>query len=162
MKTPVSLEYVVAVMVLAAVSATLSYVSPNPAYNLAALLLGVYALHLVSLRVTLREYVTGGAWSRHLRGKHLEEIRSQREQLEMDRRELENRKAELQQRIDAAEQQWDLLRQMIRDRVDGGAELPASIGTVPRTAWTSTSSSPSPGEGTGHPPEDSPRIHGRW
>lgn len=161
MKTPVSLDYLVAMMVLAAASAVLSYLSPSPAFNLAALLLGVYALHLVSLRVVLREYATGGHWSRHLRGKHLEEIRAARQELEADQRELDNRKADLQQRIDAAEQQWELLRQMIRDRVEGGVELPDAVTIQQQNAWSTEPAAPGTRKANG-PADDGPRVHGRW
>ncbi len=56
MKPPVSLEYVVVVALLASSTAVLSYTMPDPAFNLAALLLGIYALHLVSVRIVVRKY----------------------------------------------------------------------------------------------------------
>jgi hypothetical protein len=80
-----------------------------------------------------------------------------REELDLERRELDNQKAELQQRIVAAEQQWELLRQMIRDRVEGGASLPDSVVAGSQSALTSSSS---PGRTNGS--DDPPRIHGRW
>ena len=158
MKAPVSLDYLVAVILLAVACAVVSFISPSPAFNLASLLLGVYALHLVSLRVVLRQWAKSGHWSKHLKGHHLAEIRTLRDELESDRRELDNRKAELQQRIDAAEQQWELLRQMIRDRVEGGVELPDTVAIEQQTVWTATTA-PSPGNGSS---DDPPRIHGRW
>ena len=73
------------------------------------------------------------------------------------RRELDNRKAELQQRIVAAEQQWELLRQMIRDRVEKGGTLPDSVVSNPENVLSSTSSA-----GRTNGSDDPPRIHGRW
>ena len=160
MKSPVSLEYTVVVALLAVSAAVLSYVTPNPVFNLAALLLGVYALHLVSLRVVVRQYagVAPGTRTRAKRasGIDLEAMRI-REELDLERREIDNQKAELQQRIVAAEQQWELLRQMIRDRVEGGAALPDSVVAGAQSAMTSTSS---PGRTNGS--DDPPRLHGRW
>jgi hypothetical protein len=160
MKPPVSLDYAIAVVLLAATAAVLSFVMPHPAFNLAALLLGIYALHLVSLRVVIRMYVAGGGRPR--RGKasavDIAEIREMREQLEQDRREFENRKTELEQRIAAAEQQWELLRGMIRERVEGGTAAP-NVAAVEEAmaendSWTSTPPPSGPKEPT--------RIHGRW
>ena len=157
MKAPVSLDYVIAVLLLAVGSAVLSYVSPNPIFNLSAILLGIYALHLVSLRIVLRSWATSGHWQEHLKGKHAVEIRAMRDELERDRAELENRKAELQQRIDAAEQQWELLREMIRDRVESGQEVPEAVSSEGGGTWRSD---PLPRRG-GSGPADPPRIHGR-
>ena len=159
MKAPVSLDYVVVVTLLAGASAVL-YTSPSPAFNLTALLLGVYALHLVSLRVSLRTFLSGAYATKHLKGKHLAEIQDLREELENDRHELDNRKAELEQRINAAEQQWELLRQMIRDRVEGGQEVPSAVATEPQDAWASPPI-PTPDKANGGT-KDTPRIHGRW
>jgi hypothetical protein len=82
-----------------------------------------------------------------------------REELDLERRELDNRKAELQERIVAAEQQWELLRQMIRDRVEGGGRLPDSVVASPQMGLSGTASS-APGSGNGS--DESTRIHGRW
>jgi hypothetical protein len=160
MKSPVSLEYVIAVAVLTAASAVLSYVAPHPVFNLAALFLGVYSLHLVSLRIVVRQYAGATPAARSRRAKAsagAAEIQRMREELDLERRELDNRKAELQQRIVAAEQQWELLRQMIRDRVEGGGALPETVVAGPHGAMTSSSS---PGRTNGS--DEPPRIHGRW
>jgi len=160
MKSPVSLEYVIVVALLAVSAAVLSYVMVNPVFNLSALLLGIYALHLVSVRVLVRQYA-GVAPTRSSRRKRAaavdHELREMREELDLERRELDNQKAELQQRIVAAEQQWELLRQMIRDRVEQGGSLPDSVVAASQSALTSTSS---PGRTNGS--DDPPRIHGRW
>lgn len=160
MKSPVSLEYVIAVALLAVSAAVLSYVTPQPVFSLAAILLGIYALHLVSLRIVVRQYA-GVAPTRSSRRKRVaevnQEVRQMREELDLERRELDNRKAELQQRIVAAEQQWELLRQMIRDRVEGGSSLPDSVVAGTQGALSSTSA---PGRTNGS--DDPPRIHGRW
>jgi len=160
MKSPVSLEYTVVVALLAASAAVLSYMTLNPVFNVVALLLGIYALHLVSVRVVVRQYA-GVAPATRTRAKRaagidLEAMRI-REELDLERRELDNRKAELQQRIVAAEQQWELLRQMIRDRVEKGGPLPDSVVANPEDVLSSTSS---PGRTNGS--DDPPRIHGRW
>ena len=160
MKSPVSLEYVITVALLAVSAAVLSYVTPQPVFNLAAILLGIYALHLVSLRIVVRQYA-GAAPARSSRRARAtavdREIQQMREELDLERRELDNRKAELQQRIVAAEQQWELLRQMIRDRVEKGSVVPESVVADPQSALTSKSS---PGRTNGS--DDPPRIHGRW
>lgn len=160
MKSPVSLEYVITVALLAVSAAVLSYVTPQPVFNLAAILLGIYALHLVSLRIVVRQYA-GAAPARSSRRARAtaadREIQEMREELDLERRELDNRKAELQQRIVAAEQQWELLRQMIRDRVEKGGTLPDSVVSNPENVLSSTSS---PGRTNGS--DDPPRIHGRW
>ena len=127
---------------------------------LSALLLGIYALHLVSVRVLVRQYagVAPTHSSRRKRAAAVDhELREMREELDLERRELDNQKAELQQRIVAAEQQWELLRQMIRDRVEQGGSLPDSVVAASQSALTSTSS---PGRTNGS--DDPPRIHGRW
>ncbi len=161
MKSPVSLDYVIVVTLLAVSAAALSFVAPQPALNLAALLLGIYALHLVSLRVVVRQYA-GVAPGRRTRGQRTAaldgEMKRMREELDLERRELEDRKAELEKRIVAAEQQWELLRQMIRDRVEGGGSLPDSVGTG-QGAFTSASGS-KPGRTSDV--NEPPRIHGRW
>ena len=164
MKSPVSLEYTVVVALLAASAAVLSYVTLNPVFNVVALLLGIYALHLVSVRVVVRQYA-GVAPATRTRAKRaagidLEAMRV-REELDLERRELDNQKAELQQRIVAAEQQWELLRQMIRDRVEGGGSLPDSVvARPPESALASATTASSPGRTNGS--DDPPRIHGRW
>ena len=160
MKPPVSLEYTIIVALLAVSSAVLSYVMPHPVFNLAALLLGVYALHLVSVRVVVRQYAGVAPATRRKRASGIDEEAVRiREELDLERRELDNRKAELQERIVAAEQQWELLRQMIRDRVEGGAALPDSVVAGPQSASTSTSTS-TPGRSNGS--DEPSRIHGRW
>ena len=163
MKSPVSLGYVIAVALLAVSAAVLSYVAPEPAFSLAALLLGIYALHLVSVRIVVRQYAGVGRATRSRRKAETEsayEARQIREELELERRELENRKAELQERIVAAEEQWELLRQMIRDRVEGGATLPDSVAAGQQGTLVSTSMPPTPGRSNGS--DEPPRIHGRW
>lgn len=160
MKSPVSLEYVIAVALLAVSAAVLSYVTPQAAFSLAAILLGIYALHLVSLRIVVRQYAGVAPTSRSRRKRAAavdQQMREMREELDLERRELDNRKADLQQRIVAAEQQWELLRQMIRDRVEGGSALPDSVVANPEDVLSSTSS---PGRTNGS--DDPPRIHGRW
>jgi len=164
MKPPVSLDYLIVVVLLAGAAAVLSFVAPHPAYNLTALIVGVYAMHLVSLRVVLRQYAgvpTGR--SRRKKGKavvaeDVVEIRELREKLELEHAEVENRKAELQQRIKAAEEQWELLRQMIRDRVGEGPPLPDAVKPDAQTAWAAK-----PAAGKIRATQDAqPRIHGRW
>lgn len=160
MKSPVSLEYVIAVALLAVSAAVLSYVTPQAAFSLAAILLGIYALHLVSLRIVVRQYAGAAPASRSRRKRAAavdQQMREMRDELDLERRELDNRKAELQERIVAAEQQWELLRQMIRDRVEKGGTLPDSVVANPESAL---SSAPSPGRTNGS--DDPPRIHGRW
>lgn len=158
MKTPVSLEYVIVVTLLAVASAALAYVAPNAALNLATLLLGIYALHLVSVRVVVREYA-GTAPGRSRRSRRStadpDEIRRLREELEQERAELANRKSELQERIVAAEQQWEVLRQMIREKVEAGASLPESV-----VAEAEAGGGSLPGRSNGS--DQPPRIHGRW
>jgi len=160
MKSPVSLEYVFAVALLAVSAAVLSYVTPQTTFSLAAVLLGIYALHLVSLRMVVRQYA-GAAPTRGSRRRRAaavdQEIRQIREEVDRERRELDNRKAELQQRIVAAEQQWELLRQMIRDRVEGGSALPDSVMASDESSLALTSST-----GRTNGSDEPPRIHGRW
>jgi hypothetical protein len=162
MKYPVSLEYLIVMALLAVSAAILSFVTPQPVFNLAALLLGIYALHLVSVRVVVREYAgfapTGRQRRKRATGEEAE-IKQLREELDLERRELDNRKVELQERIAAAEQQWELLRQMIRDRVEGGGAMPDSVVAGASGVLTSTPTS-TPGRSNG--PDEPPRIHGRW
>ena len=162
MKAPVSLEYVIVVSLLAVSAAVMSFLGPNPVFSLAALLLGVYALHLVSVRVVVRQYAGTGPAPRVRRQRAAgmdAEMKQMREELDLERRELDNRKAELQERIVAAEQQWELLRKMIRDRVEGGAAVPDSVVAGPPGAMSSMSAS-APGRSNGS--DDPPRLHGRW
>jgi hypothetical protein len=158
MKTPVSLEYVIVVTLLAAASAVLTYASPSPALNLATLLLGIYALHLVSLRIVVREYA-GTASGRSRRSGRQEaepeDLLRMREELEQERAELANRKTELQERIVAAEQQWELLRQMIREKVGPGEALPDSV-AAPGPGGAAL------GSGRSNGSDQLPRVHGRW
>lgn len=160
MKPPVSLEYVVVVALLALSAAVLSYTMPDPAFSLAALLLGIYALHLVSVRIVVRQYAGAvpakGKTARRAR-ESMDEIRQIKEELELERRELENRKAELQQRIVAAEQQWQLLREMVRERVEKGASIPNSVAAGSQNTLTA-STVPGPTNGSDEPR----RVHGRW
>jgi hypothetical protein len=163
MKSPVSLGYVVVVMLLALAAAALSYVMPHPAFNLSALLIGVYALHLVSLRVLMREYAgrarmlgklgEGGVDGRRVNKRDI------RDGLEKERRELERQQAELQKKIQAAEAQYDVLRHMIRDRVGNGSDTPGSVSVAP-AMQEGTAASPSTGRR--NVTIDPPRIHGRW
>jgi hypothetical protein len=159
MKSPVSLEYVIVVTLLAAASAVLTYTSPSPALNLATLLLGIYALHLVSVRVVVREYA-GTAVTRPRRSRRgsaeADEVRELREELERERAELANQRTELQQRIVAAEQQWDVLRQMIREKVESGVSLPDSV------VAGSVSDGAVRGSGRSSGSDQLPRVHGRW
>jgi len=160
MRSPVSLEYVVIIALLAIASAVLAYVTPQPALNLASLLLGIYALHLVSVRVVVRQYA--GIAPRRKHGskgaaESAEELRRMREELDLERAELSNRKKELQERITAAEQQWEMLRQMIREKVEGGAVTSESV-LAASAGGTAGSSNPGRGNGSDQPP----RIHGRW
>lgn len=130
MRAPFSLWYLFAIVLLALTAAVLSYLSPSRTTNTATLLLGVYALHLIGLRVQLRRYVSGESLAKQAKAEQMAEIASEREQLEIDRRELEDRALELRQRIGAAEQQWELLRSMIRHRVEGSPDVsgpPASV-----------------------------------
>lgn len=159
MRSPVSLEYVIVVTLLAAASGVLAYMAPNPALSLAALLLGIYALHLVSMRIVVRQLAGVGGSARR-KGGHAnaepDEIRRLREELEQERAEIENRKTELQQRIVAAEQQWELLRQMIREKVESGATLPDPVAAAPAGPASVSDS------GRTHGSDQPPRIHGRW
>jgi len=160
MKPPVSLEYVVVVALIALSAAVLSYTMPDPAFSLTALLLGIYALHLVSVRIVVRQYAGAvprkGKMARRAR-ESMDEIKQMKEELELEGRELENRKAELQQRIVAAEQQWQLLRQLIRERVEEGASVPDSVAAGPQNALTA-STVPGPTNDSDEPR----RVHGRW
>ncbi len=160
MKPPVSLEYVVVVALLALSAAVLSYTMPDPAFSLTALLLGIYALHLVSVRIVVRQYAGAvprkGKMARRAR-ESMDEIKQMKEELELEGRELENRKAELQQRIVAAEEQWQLLRQMIRERVEEGASVPNSVTAGSQNSLT-TSTAPGPTNSSDEPR----RVHGRW
>lgn len=156
MKPPASLDYVDVVALLAVAAAVLSYTMPHPAFSLAALLLGIYALHLVSLRIVVRQYAGAAPGKKPGRARaSMDDVKQVKSELELERRELENRKAELQERIVAAEQQWELLRQMIRDRVEEGAPLSDSVASGPQSAWTTT-------PGRTDDSDESPRIHGRW
>ena len=159
MKSPVSLEYVIAVSLLALAAGVLSYVTANPVYSLAAVLLGLYALHLVSVRIVVRQYAGARPGRVTKRASaQASELQQMREELELERRELENQKAELRQRIVAAEQQWELLRQMIRDRVEGGASMPGSVNLDTDPLASATTSA----QGRANGSDDGPRIHGRW
>ena len=159
MKSPVSLEYVITVSLLALAAGALSYLTSNPVYSLAAVLLGLYALHLVSVRIVVRQYAGVGPVRKTKRANaQAAELQQMREELDLERRELENRKAELQQRIVAAEQQWELLRQMIRDRVEGGATLPGSMNVAGDPLASASTSTPGRSNGS----DEGPRIHGRW
>jgi hypothetical protein len=159
MKSPVSLEYVIAVSVLALAAAAASYWTANPVFSLAAILLGLYALHLVSVRIVVRQYASVKPGRRGRRaGAEAADLQRMREELDLERRELENRKAELQQRIVAAEQQWELLRQMIRDRVESGSAMPASVNLDSDPLSAAATSAPGRSNGS----EEGPRIHGRW
>lgn len=150
MRSPVSLGYVVSVALLAVSAAVLSYVTPHPALSLSALILGIYALHLVSVRIVLRQYAGVAPVRRPKKeSESAFEIRQMREELEADRRELENRKEELQARIAAADQQYEMLRQMIRERVEAGAAAP-SVAPAPQVTVAATGS------------DEPQRIHGRW
>lgn len=161
MKAPVSLEYVIVVALLAVSAAVMSFLGPNPVFSLAALLLGVYALHLVSVRVVVRQYagISPAPRVRRQRAAGMDaEMKQMREELDLERRELDNRKAELEARIVAAEQQWELLRKMIRDRVEGGSALPDSVVAGSPSAMSSMSASVPRANGS----DDPPRLHGRW
>jgi len=155
MRSPVSLGYVVVITLLAIASAVLAYVTPQPVLNLATLLLGIYALHLVSVRIVVKQYA--GLGSSKSAAESAEELRRMRDELDQERAELANRKKELQERIVAAEQQWELLRQMIREKVEAGASLPDSV-VATSAGGTVGSSNPGRGNGSDQPP----RIHGRW
>ncbi len=158
MKPPVSLEYVVVVSLLASSAAVLSYTMPDPAFNLAALLIGIYALHLVSVRIVVRKYAGAATGKKARRSREsMDDDKQMKEELEIERRELENSKAELQQRIVAAEQQWQLLRNMIRERVEEGASVPDSAAAGTQNALA-TSAVPGPTKG----PDEPRSIHGRW
>lgn len=160
MKSPVSSGYVIVITLLAASAAGLSYVTGHPAFSLASLLLGIYALHLVSVRIVIRQYAGVSPPARSKRGQEAaEEVRKLQEEIDLERRELENQKAELQKRIVAAEQQWELLRQMIRARVEGAGAVPDSVVARPESGLAPKATS-LPGGGNGS--DDAPRIHGRW
>lgn len=126
MRVPFTAQYLVTVSLLAVATGVLSYVYASGALNVAALVLGVYALHLIALRVRLREFVSGKFMMKHLKAQHLAEIESMREKLELDRREIDNRATELKKRVAAAEEQWGTLRQMIRGQVGGEANVPGA------------------------------------
>ena len=90
MRSPVSLEYTIVVALLAVSAAVLSYMTLNPVFNVAALLLGIYALHLVSVRVVVRQYagVAPATRAKRATGIDLEAMRI-REELDLERRELD-------------------------------------------------------------------------
>jgi ABC-type multidrug transport system fused ATPase/permease subunit len=123
-----SLPYLFAMVLLALTAAVLSYLSPSRTMNTATLLLSVYALHLIGLRVQLRRHVSGEFLAKQAKAEQMAEIASEREQLEIDRRELDDRALELRQKIEAAEQQWELLRSMIRHRVERSEDVSISVG----------------------------------
>lgn len=154
MKAPVSLGYVISVTLLALASGVLSYLTANPTFSVAALLIGIYALHLVSVRIVVSQYGVSGGSRQAARARA--ELREEQEQLELDRRELENRKAELEEKILAAEKQWEMLRQMIRERVSEGAPVPSDA--VTKEQWSGGGSPTGRDSGSDQPP----RIHGRW
>ena len=137
----------------------LQKLQPVFAIVLAAVLLGLYALHLVSVRIVVRQYagVRPGRTTKRAAAQ-ASELQQLREELDLERRELENQKAELRQRIVAAEQQWELLRQMIRDRVEGGASLPESMNVGTDALASATTSAAGRSNGS----DEGPRIHGRW
>ena len=90
----VSLTFLLMISALATASGVLSFVAPNPVYNMTAVLLALYAVHGLGLRIALREQGDP------------EEIRTQcenlREELEQERPRLEAERVE----HSALEQQW--------------------------------------------------------
>lgn len=105
----VSLSFVLAITVLGVAAVTLSYLAPSPLFQVMALALAFYGLHLIALRTVIRgrPVPAGGA-----------EIASLRAELEEERAKLSAERAELQSQKEAAEQQWKLLREMVRERVE--------------------------------------------
>ncbi len=89
----VSLSFLLVITAVAAASGVLNLVAPNPVYEMAALLLALYAIHGLGLRIALRE-------------KGRQEIHRQlgnlRAELEQERARLEVERAERS----ALEQQW--------------------------------------------------------
>ena len=120
MRPPFSIGYVVIISALAVVAAVLGFALPGAGLDAAALLLGVYAVHLIALRIEARHHLTGRFVIRHAKAACLAEIEAGREQLEAERVALQRRETELSEKIAAAEEQWQLLRGMIRDRVEQG------------------------------------------
>lgn len=129
MKAPFSLSYLFAIVLLALAAAVLSYLFPSDAANLTALLLGVYALHLVGLRMQMRRFFSGGFMVERAKAEQLAEIESQREQLQVERQVIEERERVLHEKIAAAEEQWTLFRRMVRERVERPSGVSDAIGT---------------------------------
>jgi hypothetical protein len=149
---PVSLSFIVAITLLAVASAAFAFVVPNPAFNLAAILLGFYALHAIALRMVVVK--TGKPAPVDL------QLRALREDLEHEKAGLEMQRAELARKQEAAEQQWQLLREMVQQRVQGGqVEAVVSEATPTRSAPIkgplNTENVPANAEASG-------RVSGRW
>ncbi len=89
----VSLSFLLVITAVAAASGVLNLVAPNPIYEMAALLLALYAVHGLGLRIALREK---GGQEIH---RQLENLR---EELEQERARLDVERAERS----ALEQQW--------------------------------------------------------
>lgn len=105
----VSLSFVITIAVLGVAAVTLSYLAPSPLYTLMALALAFYGLHLVALRTVLRWKLVPAEHS---------DIVALRAELEQQRTELSAERADLHRQKEAAEQQWLLLRDMVRERVE--------------------------------------------
>ncbi len=90
----VSLSFLLVITAVAAASGVLNLVAPNPAYEMAALLLALYALHGLGLRIALR--VKGDPREIERQSEDL------RVELEQERARLEVERAERC----ALEQQW--------------------------------------------------------
>jgi hypothetical protein len=105
----VSFSFVLIISAIAGATGVLVFVAPNPAYNLATLLLGLYAVHLIAIRLVQRNRADPREAKRELA--HL------RAELEQERAKLQAERAELEKQRAAAEQQWHLLRDMVQERV---------------------------------------------
>ncbi len=147
---------------LTVAAAVLSFVAPNPAYNLTALLLGIYVLHLVGLRLVLRRA------PRKIPRDAREELRRMREQLDREKGELDSMRRELERQREAAEQQWGLLRNMVQERMEkakGGA-MPAGPGSTGGNPSSPITNEAKPaavsGKSGGQNDRDPLRIHSRW
>ena len=119
MKTPFTVEYILAIVLLTMTSAVLSLLRPGAGLDVAAVVLGVYAVHLIGLNVELKARISGKELARQAKAQHLALIDSRRAELDHERRDLEARSVELRQKVEAAEREWQQLRHLIRDRVHG-------------------------------------------
>jgi uncharacterized protein YlxW (UPF0749 family) len=149
----VSFSFVLIISALAGATGVLVFVAPNPAYNLATLLLGFYAMHLIAIRLVQRNQADPREAKRELA--HL------RAELEQERAKLQAEHAELEKQRAAAEQQWHLLRDMVHQRVQDAHE--STPGPAAEPVPTEPVTGPAVDTGARQQRQEvEDRIYGRW